>query len=148
MLTSLGITSLTGCGEKFEYQIEENGIVSVEGNEEFDEFKKIKLVHLTNEIANLDEYYLASCHVIINPGEDTIEYINIETGRIIYITTDDDYQNFKIEVVVDFMVDYLYKYDMVKDNYTINDVITLKENLLNDETVISVEKTNKRTLSK
>ena len=40
-----------------------------------------------------------------------------------------------MEIVIDHIVDYLYKYDMVKDNYSIEDVKSLKQLLLEDEDV-------------
>ena len=63
-------------------------------------------------------------------GPNTIYYKSIEIGKKVYEQANDDFKNFKMEIVIDHMVDYLYKYDMIKDNYSIEDVKSLKQLLL------------------
>lgn len=38
-----------------------------------------------------------------------------------------------MEIIVDNLVDYLWKYDMLKEEYTPEDIIKLKELLLTDK---------------
>lgn len=128
--TMMGTTSLVGCGNKFEYEKDSTGVVNITGTMDYVDVKNLKFVHLTNEIAKLDRYYLVKCGYYRYP-----HYIDIETDRIIYQDKSDDYENFNLEIVVDNMLDYLYKYDMVKDEYTIDDINKLEQLLLNDETL-------------
>ena len=59
----LGTTTLTGCGDNtFDYQYEEDGTVMVEGTISYGMLKNAKLVHLTNELAEIDEYLLVMYH--------------------------------------------------------------------------------------
>ena len=59
----------------------------------------------------------------------------MENGKIVYASKDDDFKNFNLEIVVDRLIDYIYKYDMVKDKYDIEDIKKIKEYLLLDETL-------------
>ena len=72
----------------------------------------------------------------------------LEKDKVIYIYEEDDYKNFTVEVVADHLIDYLYKYDMIKDSYNIEEVKELKENLLNDNTIINIEEPNKKVLKR
>ena len=60
MSVLMGSISLTSCNNEnsFEYVQQEDGTIDVSGLESYDDFKCIKLIHLTNEIAELDEYHL------------------------------------------------------------------------------------------
>jgi len=152
MMTTLGLTSLTGCvSSNFEYCTNGNGEVLVEGTIKFDDLKNLKLIHVTNKIAEFDEYYLVRYFddaAISSFGSQAKGYVNIENNQIIYIYDDEDYQNFNIEIVVDHLIDYLYKYDMIKETYNIEEVKKIKENLLNDEMINNIEETNKKVLKK
>lgn len=152
IMTTLGLTSLTGCNnQSFEYETKESGEVSVMGEMNFDKVKNLKLIHLTNEIAEFDKYYLARYFddsTLSRFGSQSKGYINIENDKIIYIYEEDDYKNFTVEVVADHIIDYLYKYDMVKDTYNIEEIKELKENLLNDNTVVNMEEPTKKVLKK
>ena len=131
-LTCLGIA---GCNN-LKYKNQENGIVEVTGTIDYDDFKHYKLVHITNKIAELDFYCLVEEHTYYNRyGSDQTIYTNIETDKEVYSDTNDDYKNFKIEIILDGLVDYLYKYDMVKEEYTIEDILYIKECLLSDDTL-------------
>ena len=137
LATSLSIPALSSCGTNyFDYKVEENGELLVEGTITFDKFKKLKLIHLTNEIAEIDKYILAEEKEQVQMYNGSIfYYIDIETGKKVYNNKDDDFKNFKLEIVVDRLIDYLYKYDMVKDSYDIEDIQKIKEYLLLDETL-------------
>lgn len=132
---SLSVSALTSCGnDNFYYTIEENGDLVFEGTVSFDTFKKLKLAHLTNKIALIDEYVLVREHVPTGLIK-RLEYIDMENGKIVYASKDDDFKNFNLEIVVDRLIDYIYKYDMVKDKYDIEDIKKIKEYLLLDETL-------------
>ena len=153
MSVVMGTVSLTGCNNEnsFEYVKQEDGTIDVDGLEDYDDFKCIKLIHLTNEIAELDEYHLVyECEIWNRYVPSTIYYKSIETGKKVYEQTNDDFKNFKMEIVIDHMVDYLYKYDMVKDNYSIEDVKSLKQLLLEDEDVFNsvLQESSNKVLSK
>ena len=138
MSVLMGSISLTSCNNEnsFEYVQQEDGTIDVSGLESYDDFKCIKLIHLTNEIAELDEYHLVfECEIWKRYGPNEIYYKSVETGKEVYEQSNDDFKNFKMEIVIDHIVDYLYKYDMVKDNYSIEDVKSLKQLLLEDEDV-------------
>lgn len=152
MMTALGLTSLTGCGSTdFEYNTKDNGKIVTTGEMNFNKTKNLKLIHITNEIAEFDEYYLARYFddsTFSRVGSRSKGYINIENDKIIYIYEDEDYKNFTVEVIIDHLIDYLYKYDLVKDKYNIDDIKELKEKLLNDETIIKIEEPKKKSLNK
>lgn len=98
-----------------------------------DEVKELKFIHLSNSAVGKDEYVLVEHYYNVQRGgwcEET--YINIENGAAVYDFLDESYKNFKVDILVDNMMDYLYKYDMIKDEYDIKDIQNLKENLLND----------------
>ena len=59
--TMMGTTSLVGCGNKFEYEKDSTGVVNITGTMDYVDVKNLKFVHLTNEIAKLDRYYLVKC---------------------------------------------------------------------------------------
>jgi len=149
----IGTTTLTGCGDTFDYQYEEDGTVTVEGTISYERIKKLKLVHLTNEIAEIDEYILAyedSEYTSISRISRKCYYDSIETGRKFYSVNEEEYKNFKIDIVVDHMVDFLYKYNMVKDEYSIDDIKKLKELLLQEEQLFkdNLETSSVKVLSK
>lgn len=77
---------LTGCsGNKLEYVTNESGIIEVTGTISYDSLKNLKLIHITNEIAKLDKYFLVEdqCYDIrYNPT--WIRYIDIEINREVY----------------------------------------------------------------
>ena len=137
LATSLSIPALSSCRTDYcDYKVEENGDLLVEGTITFDEFKKLKLIHLTNEIAEIDKYILVEEKEYLQRYDSSrFAYIDMETGELIYDTEDDDIKNFNLEIVVDRLIDYVYKYDMVKDNYDIEDIKKIKEYLLLDETL-------------
>ena len=133
MITPMLVTSLTGCNN-LKYETQDNSIVVVKGTIKWNAFKNAKLIHIKNEIAELDKYYLGTINKIINRySSDETRYIDIETNKVVYSDINDDFKNFTLEIVLDGMVDYLYKYDMVKDEYNIDDIKKFKEYLLTDE---------------
>ena len=137
MALYLALTCLTGCNN-LKYEKQENGIVEVTGTIDYDDFKKYKLVHITNEIAELDKYYFVKNYTPERKNYPTWrKYIDIETDMKVYEENEGssygDFKNFKMEIIVDGLVDYLYKYDMVKEEYTIEDILYIKECLLSDE---------------
>lgn len=142
---TLGITSLTGCSNNLKYGTSAEGSVIVTGSIEYDNLKEVKLVRIKNEIAELDEYYLVLSyhHTAGRVISDKLYYIDIETGEVVYSEQNKDFKNFTIEIILDGIVDYLYKYDIVKDEYNIDDIETIKQKLLEDETII-----NKKSISK
>lgn len=128
----MGTTLLSGCSNSnFEYLSEEDGTVTVASLISYDILKGAKLVHLTNELAEIDKYFI----VLYNSGKYSSEqyYYDIETGVKVYSETTDDFKNFDMDVILEQMVDFLYKYDMVKDEYSIEDVKKLKQLLLDEE---------------
>lgn len=135
--TSLSIPVLSSCGTNyFDYKVEENGELLVEGTITFDKFKKLKLIHLTNEIALIDKYIIVEEKEYLQRYDSSkLVYVDVENGKIVYNTKDDDFKNFNLEIVVDRLIDYIYKYDMVKDSYDIEDIKKLKESLLLDESL-------------
>lgn len=135
LVTSLSVSTLSGCGANtFNYQLTEDGSIVIDGSITYDKFKKLKFVHLTNEIAKIDKYILVEEKEYVQRYTSSkLCYIDVETGKIVYNNKDDDFKNFKLEIVIEHMVDYLYKYDMVKDEYSIEDIEKLKEYLLLDE---------------
>ena len=134
--TSLSIPVLSSCGTNyFDYKIEENGDLLVEGTITFDKFKKLKLIHLTNEIALIDKYILVSEDKENYRTYIKVSYVDMENGKIVYDSKNADFKNFNLEIVVDRLIDYIYKYDMVKDKYDIEDIKKIKEYLLLDETL-------------
>lgn len=135
--TSLSIPALSSCGTNyFDYKVEENGDLLVEGTITFDKFKKLKLIHLTNEIALIDKYIIVEEKEYLQRYTSSkLVYVDMENGKIVYNSKDDDFKNFNLEIVVDRLIDYMYKYDMVKDNYDIEDIKRIKEYLLLDETL-------------
>ena len=148
----IGTMTLTGCGsDQFDYQYEEDGTVTVEGTISYEKLKKLKFVHLTNEIALIDDYILVYEYTeYIDRYAARLCYKNYETGRKIYGENEEDFKNFKIEIVVDHMIDFLYKYNMVKDEYSIDDVKKLKELLLQEEQLFkdNLETSSVKVLSK
>ena len=130
---------LTGCGDnKLEYVTNESGIVEVTGTISYDSLKNLKLVHITNEIAKLDKYYLVREYQYdIRYHPQLFYYDDIETNRRVYEENKGegygDFENFKLEIVLDGLVDYLWKYDMLKEEYTSEDIAKLKELLLADK---------------
>ena len=130
---------LTGCsGIKLEYITNESGIVEVTGTISYDSLKNLKLVHVTNEIAKLDKYYLVREYrhdVRFHP--ELFYYDDIETSKRVYEKDKHesygDFQNFNMEIILDGLVDYLWKYDMLKEEYTPEDITKLKELLLTDK---------------
>ena len=147
---TLGITSLTGCGNNLKYGISIEGSVIVTGSIEYDNLKKAKLVRVKNDIAELDEYYLVLSyhHQVGTVISDKLYYKDIETGEVVYSEQNKDYKNFTIEIILDGIVDYLYKYNMIKDKYNIDDIERIKQNLLSDDTLISTNTTSKNTSRK
>lgn len=144
---TIGVSALTGCGNQgFNYQKDKDGkIEKITGELDYDSFKNLKFIHLTNDIANIDEYILADQEVYYAAYSPSSEdYIDITNGNVVYDSDNDDYSNFNMDVIVDHMVNYLYKYDMIKDLYTIDDATKLKENLLNDPDLNIKQKANKR----
>ena len=127
----VGTTSLSGCSSNFDYYCEVDGTITADGMISYDNLKNAKLVHLTNGLAEIDKYIM----VLYNNGKYEFEkyYYDIETGITVYSDTIEEYKNFKMEVILDSMVDFLYKYDMVKDEYSIDDVKKLKGLLLEEE---------------
>lgn len=139
MAAYLGLTCLTGCNN-LKYKKQENGIVEVTGTIDYDDFKHYKLIHITNKIAELDKYYLVDKRFINKRYYPTwFEYTDIETNMKVYQEKDGDsygdFKNFKTEIILDGLVDYLYKYDMIKEEYTIEDILYIKECLLSDDTL-------------
>lgn len=144
----VGTTTLSGCGDNtFDYQYEEDGTVMVEGTISYVMLKNAKLVHLTNELAEIDEYLLVRYH----PGRYTSDtyYYDIENGFEFYLESD-KYKNFKMDIILDSMVDFLYKYDMIKDEYSIDDVKQLKQLLLEEDKLFkdNLETSSVKVLSK
>lgn len=136
LATSLSISALSSCGANYlTYKVEENGDLLVEGTITFDECKKLKLIHLTNEIALIDKYILVSEDKEIYRTYIKFSYVDMENGKTVYKSSEDDFKNFNLEIVVDRLIDYIYKYDMVKDKYDIEDIKKIKEYLLLDETL-------------
>lgn len=150
MAVTLTTTSLTACGSdtKLKYETQDNGIVIVTGEIKYDSLKKAKLVHIKNEIAEIDKYYLAIYETNVGRYNTKNIYIDIETGKIIYEEENEDFKNFSLEVVLDGLVDYLYKYDMVKEKYNIEDIEFIKESLLNDQTLLPTLKSNQKSLKR
>ena len=151
MTVPMALTCLTGCNN-LKYEKQENGIVEVTGTIDYDDFKHYKLVHITNEIAELDKYYLVYGQGSYDRGNLLyINYIDIETDKEVFREADEeryevvcsDYKNFKMEIILDGLVDYLYKYDMVKDEYTIEDILYIKECLLSDDVLFPDVTANK-----
>lgn len=150
MIIPMTLTCLTGCNN-LKYEKQENGIVEVTGTIDYDDFKNYKLVHITN-VAGLDKYYLVDKRSINRKYYPTwFEYTDIETNMKVYQEKDGasygDYKNFKMEIILDVLVDYLYKYNMVKDEYTIEDILYIKECLLSDDTLfkdVTASKPNAR----
>lgn len=142
---TLGFTSLTGCGNNLKYESSTEGSIIVTGSIKYDKLKKAKLIRIKNEIAELDEYYLvlAYHHTAGRIVSNKLYYTDIETGKMVYNELDKDFKNFTIEIILDGIVDYLYKYDIVKDKYNIDDIETIKQNLLSDETIIPTNTTSK-----
>ena len=147
MIIPMTLTSLTGCNN-LKYEKQENGIVEVTGTIDYDDFKHYKLVHITNKIAELDKYYLVDKRFINKKYYPTwFEYTDIETNMKVYQEKDGasygDYKNFKTEIILDGLVDYLYKYDMIKEEYTIEDILHIKECLLSDDVLFKDVTANK-----
>lgn len=138
MTVPMALTCLTGCNN-LKYEKQENGIVEVTGTIDYDDLKIYKLVHITNEIAEIDTYYLVVHYV----GRGYDQCVSVENGEIVYNSYNDDYKNFKIEIILDGLVDYLYKYDMVKEEYTIEDILHIKECLLSDDVLFPDVTANK-----
>ena len=136
---SLSAASLTGCvgeNKQFYYTTEENGDLLVEGTISFDMFKELKLIHLTNELAGIDKYILAKEYKYTSSSSAIVfNYVDMENGRKVYDSSGNSFKNFNVEIIVDIMYDYIYKYDMIKDSYDIEDIKKIKEYLLNDETL-------------
>ena len=147
---TLAVTTLTGCNN-LKYKSDENGIVVVTGDIDYNSFKGAKLIHVTNDIALIDKYYLV-LEMSYNVKRYTTSYYyeDIETCKIVYKADNDDFKNFNVEIILDGLVDYLYKYDMVKDEYDIEDIKTFKDNLLSGEVLFPKvhSSSKKRMLSK
>lgn len=147
---TLAITTLTGCNN-LKYKTQDNGIVVVTGDIDYNSFKGAKLIHITNDIALIDKYYLV---LELPYSSDRYHYSSyyrdIETGKTVYKAEHDDFKNFDVEIVLDGLVDYLYKYDMVKDGYDIEDIKKFKDDLLSDEVLFPKVQSSskKRMLSK
>lgn len=144
---TIGVSMLTGCGNtNFRYEKNKDGkIETVSGEIDYDSFKDLKFIHLTNNITNIDDYILAKYFYSTTPRTGSLKiYTDIENGKEVYNSSDTNYSNFNVDVIVDNMVDYLYKYNMMKDFYTIDDVTKLKENLLTDSDLNIKQKLNKK----
>lgn len=131
----IGTTTITGCKDKFTYEYTNDGIITVDGKISYDTLKKLKLIHLINKNVELDKYLLVQKKKDHMYRSNIYYYQDIETGRIIYHEKDELFQNFELEIIVDNMVDYLIKYNIVKEDYTIKDIQNLKQTLLMDETL-------------
>ena len=117
LATSLSVSALTGCGNSGFSYLKENETIVANGVVNYDLVKSLKLIHLTNEIAQLDEYVLVSEILVFTKYKGSITYYeDVETGKQVYSTKGDDFKNFEVEIIVEHMVDYLYKYDIVKMN--------------------------------
>ena len=129
---------LTGCSDnKLEYITNESGIVEVTGTISYGELKNLKLVYITNDKVKLGKYYLVSEFILPGGGPQIIIYTDIETNREVFFEEFGDgfgdFKNFDMVIIVDFLVDYLWKYDMLKEEYTSEDIVKLKELLLTDK---------------
>ena len=150
MITPMLVTSLTGCS-RFKYEKQENGIVAVTGKISYDTLKKIKFVHIVNEKAKFDEYF-----VVIpvehtdyrGVGTNTFLYKDIETNIVVYDERDDLYNNFKFEILSEHVIDYLFKYNMIKEEYNLDDLLILKDYLLADEILLPSLQRNNFSLKK
>lgn len=144
-VATLGATSLTGCSNTINYEYSSETNIVATGPMEYNKLKNAKLVRLKNKIEELDEYYLVlSYHHTFNGNiSKKLYYVDIETGETIYSEQDKDYKKFTIEIILDNLVDHLYKYNLVQDEYNIDDIETIKQKLLEDETII-----NKKSISK
>jgi len=143
-ITTFGVTSLTGCGSSnYSYQTSQNGEIIIQGETGYDEFVKLKLVRVTNKNADLDKYYLVKFD---NDRYDQLDkYIDIETGKVIF-SLDENFKDFELDIIVDNMVSYLLKYNMVKEVYNVEDIEILKERLLSDDTLMDARDVNKKVL--
>lgn len=129
-ISAIGVGALTG---HHSYQENENGVIELVGELDGSIVKNTKLIHLTNNGVKKDEYIIAKYQYINGKaGNDSEYYEDIENGKKVYDFRNSNYDNFKVDIIVDNMTDYLYKYDMIQDKYTNEDIKELKENLLND----------------
>lgn len=124
----ISMSSLTGC---YSYGENSYGQEVIKGKVDIDVVKNLKLIRVYNETANYNEYFLARRGKV--PFFNEYYYNNIDDGYIVYDPSDDDYKNFKVDVIIDDnMIDYLYRYNMKKDEYSGYDIKVLKSCLLND----------------
>lgn len=122
----ISMSSLTGC---YSYGENSYGETVIKGKVDIDVVKDLKFIHVYNEIANYNKYFL------VRTGELLFGYYyeNIDDGNIVYDSTNDDYKSFKVDVIIDDnMIDYLYRYNMKQDEYSGYDIKLLKAYLLND----------------
>lgn len=144
VITTLGVSTLTGCNNnEFEYQYEENNLI-VNGTIDYNSLSELKLVYIENEQAAWEGYYLVQHKYDRYIGNS---YLDIETNKLIYKETE-EYANFKITFLVENMIDYIFKYNFLKEEYTIEDIKKLKEQLLQDETVVDLKSSNQKKLIK
>lgn len=129
---------LAGCVAKvpgFDYETNSNGIVEVSGDIDYSVVSRLNFVRLVNKKSGYEGYFLAYEYHFAGgrgvPGR--IEYVNVENDDVIYCATDEIFNNFEMEVLVEQLIDYLYKYNMVKGEYTIEDILYIKECLLSDD---------------
>lgn len=151
MTVGVGVTSLTGCNNYsngFVYEISGDE-VKVEGAISYEQLKKLQLIRIVNNVADWEKCYLVEIeNKIQRYGPTRDYYVDIETDKRIYVFDDDEYSNFEVEVLVENMLDYMVKYNMVKDEYTIDDIKELKEKLLKDESLLKTRDASKKVLSK
>lgn len=134
--TTLGISLLTGCSEDIKYTTNENGVVEINDDFSHNFVSKLKFIRLSNSVVNKDSYFLVdSISLTIGRGPNVKYYNNIENGVTIYEDGSSMYENFSVDIIIDNMEDYLYKYDMIKESYNLDDIKLLKENLLNDSSL-------------
>lgn len=107
-------------------------IIKLAGEIESDIMNDTYLIHITNNIVMKDEYVIAKYQYMNGRGIYSEYYENIENGQKVYEFKSDKYESFKVDIVVENMLDYLYKYDMIRDSYNKDDIKKLKDNLLND----------------